>query len=150
MQVLQVVEVGTKDNVQSPRVSYVSLSSLTPGTLNRELSFIEDEGFQCGKGDDIDMVTHTIKYGCTGFMNHSGHEAYWNEFPTLKVSEREASNRDSTLSILIETKMARRWMLAMNTTDLKSFELEAINRTTGGCSFCHFLHEQILLLRMYL
>ena len=137
-QVVQVVEVGTKANVQSPTVSYISISSVTPGTLHKELSFIKDEGFHCGKLDGIDMVTHKIKYGCTGIINRAGDEAYWSEFPTLKVNEDETANRDRRMSILINTKMARRWVLAINTTDLRFFQLEAINSTTGGDTFYHF------------
>jgi hypothetical protein len=139
--VVQVVEVGTGDNVQSPTASYVSLSSVTPGTLHREFSFIEDEGFHCGKLDGIDMVTFKIKYGCTGFMNQAGDEPYWSEFPTLKVSEEETAKGEGRMSILLDTKMARRWVLAMNTTDLKSFQLEAINRTTGSGNDPHFFQK---------
>eukprot|EP00250_Pteridium_aquilinum_P028284 c36898_g1_i1 orf=174-2999(-) len=129
--VAHVIEVGTRDGEQLPTSSYISLSSLTPGKLTTELSFIKDEEFVCERGDGIDMVTHTIKYGCTSFTNQDREEDIFKEFPTLKIHEQKVVDGHNVASILLNTKMARRWALAINTTSLSSFQLEASTEATG-------------------
>lgn len=129
--VVHIVEVGTTNEVQVPTSSYVSLSSLTPGKLTRELSFIKDEGFICERGDGIDMVTHTIKYGCTSITEQGGKEEYLRELPTLKVIEEKVVDGDRVTSVIVHTERARRWVLAVNTTNLSSFQLEAVKEETG-------------------
>lgn len=122
--VVNVVEV----NSEHLRTSYISLSSLTPGKLTRELSYIKDEGFVCEKGDGIDMVTHVIKYGCTSFTRE---EEFLNEIPTLKIDEEKVVDGNRVASIILNTKKARRWVLAINTTNLRSFEVEALTEASG-------------------
>lgn len=130
--VVHVVEVGTIDGVQSPLSSYVTLCSLTPGKLIRESAFLKDEGFSCGKMEGLDMVTHNVKYGCSvSTDDEEDDEEYFTHFPKLYVSDDKLVNDERVTSVFMYTAEAHRWVLAINTTEVNSFQLETAEEAAG-------------------
>lgn len=129
--VVHVVDVGSSNGAQIPTSSYISLSSLTPGKLTKELSFIKDEGFVCEKGNEIDMVTHVIKYGCTSFTEQDGVESFLTEHPTMVLQEEKVMSDERVATFRFNAQAARRWVMAINTTDLKSIQIDAIKGAPG-------------------
>ncbi|XVF23631.1 hypothetical protein REPUB_Repub13aG0055900 [Reevesia pubescens] len=98
--------------------SFVSLSSLTPGKLTKEIDQIK-EGFICGRHKVFDFVTFSVKYGCLTFDETEGG---WNEadIPTLDVVNDTNGDRRIT-KVAIDTKRAIRWFLAINTEEIEDF-----------------------------
>ncbi|KAI5081712.1 hypothetical protein GOP47_0001455 [Adiantum capillus-veneris] len=129
--VVHVVEVGSSNGVLRPTSSYVSFSSLTPGKLTKEWSFIKEEGFVCERGVAIDMVTHVIKYGCTSFTDLDREESHLTEYPMLELQEEKEMKGERVAIFRLNAQAARRWVMAINTTDLKSFQLDAIKGAPG-------------------
>ncbi|KAF3772440.1 hypothetical protein EJ110_NYTH57919 [Nymphaea thermarum] len=121
-QVLHVVEVTNKHGGLQNPVSYVSLSSLTPGKLTKEVKNLHSEGFICGEGRIVDLVTFTIHYGCTSFDNS---EAGWSEseIPTMHV-ESDTKGNDRVTVVSIDAGISTRWFLAINTKEIQNFKLE--------------------------
>ncbi|MCO5557456.1 hypothetical protein L7F22_011021 [Adiantum nelumboides] len=130
-QVVHVIEVGPSNGVQMPTSSYISLSSLTPGKLMQELDFIKEEGFACERGLPIDMVTHVINYGCTSFTGQDGEENHLSEHPTLGLEEEKEVKGERVATFRLNVQAARRWVMAINTTSLESFQLDAIKGASG-------------------
>ncbi|OMP06492.1 Peptidase M28 [Corchorus capsularis] len=98
--------------------SFVSLSSITPGKLTKEIDQIK-EGFSCGRDKVVDFVTFSVKYGCLTF---DGTEEGWNEsdIPTLDVVSD--THRDKRITqVAIDTKRSIRWFLAINTEEIEDF-----------------------------
>ncbi|XP_068652880.1 uncharacterized protein [Aristolochia californica] len=112
---------GEKQNL----VSYVSLSSMTPGKLTKEAEIMKDEGFVCGDNQTIDMVTFTVKYGCQTFDDVGGG---WSEseIPTLVV-ESDSNIDTRTTVVSFNTQSSSRWSLAVNTKEIEDFKLEGDN-----------------------
>ncbi|MCO5571575.1 hypothetical protein L7F22_025319 [Adiantum nelumboides] len=129
--VVHVIEIGSSNGVQMPTSSYISLSSLTPGKLTQELAFIKEEGFACEKGVPIDMVTHVINYGCTSFTGQDWEENHLSEHPTLELEEEREVKGERLATFQLNVQAARRWVMAINTTSLESFQLDAIKGASG-------------------
>ncbi|OMO81312.1 endoplasmic reticulum metallopeptidase 1 [Corchorus olitorius] len=101
--------------------SFVSLSSITPGKLTKEIDQIQ-EGFSCGRDKVVDFVTFSVKYGCLTF---DGTEEGWNEsdIPTLDVVSDTHSDKRIT-QVAIDTKRSIRWFLAINTEEIEDFSFK--------------------------
>lgn len=131
--VVQVVELNAIDGVESSMSSYVSLSSVTPGKLTKELSFLKGEDFSCGEMEGLDMVTHNIKYGCISSVAQGQEDtaAYFNVSPSLSATSDKIVNDERVTSVFIYTAASRRWVLAINTTEVRSFQLAGAREATG-------------------
>lgn len=126
LNVVHVVDSGTHGKVED-LTSYVSLFSSTPGKLTREVEQIE-EGFECGRGKVLDYVTFNVTYGCLTY-NHTQNGWSQLEIPEMHVnSDRMVDNRVTEVSI--DTKVSRRWSLAINAKKISDFEF----RVTGDPS----------------
>ena len=110
--------------------SFVSLSSITPGKLTKEIDQIK-KGFVCGRHKVVDFVTFSIKYGCLTFDETEGR---WNEYdiPTLDVVNDTDGDKRIT-QVAIDTKRSIRWFLAINTEEIEDFMF------TGIMKFAHFV-----------
>lgn len=117
--VVHVVDVMGDQGKDGHRASYVSLFSSTPGQLTREIEHIK-EGFECGRGKVVDFVTFSVKYGC---WTYDETQSGWNEFdiPILHVNSDRMTN-DRVTEVSIDTKVSRRWSLAINTKEIVEFE----------------------------
>ncbi|XP_041023235.1 LOW QUALITY PROTEIN: endoplasmic reticulum metallopeptidase 1 [Juglans microcarpa x Juglans regia] len=102
--------------------SYISLFSVTPGKLNKEVEHIK-EGFKCGRDKVIDFVTFSVKYGC---WTNDDTEGGWSEseIPMLHVdSDTKKSKRITQVSV--DTKGSIRWALAINLEQIEDFKFKA-------------------------
>ncbi|GMG99399.1 hypothetical protein Nepgr_001239 [Nepenthes gracilis] len=109
---------GSYGEMQKP-FSYVSLFSNTPGKLTREIEKIK-EGFGCGRDKTLDFVTFSVKYGC---WTYDDSEGGWSmsDIPTLLV-ESDTTESSRVTQVSIDTKVARRWSLAINTEEIEDFQ----------------------------
>ncbi|GAB4854943.1 hypothetical protein Ancab_023532 [Ancistrocladus abbreviatus] len=100
-------------------ISYVSLFSATPGKLTKEIEHI-GEGFDCGRNKALDFVTFSVKYGC---WTHNDSESGWSQsdIPMLHVEGDTVAEKRVT-RVSIDTKVARRWSLAINFEEIEDFE----------------------------
>lgn len=103
--------------------SYISLFSVTPGKLSKEVEHIK-EGFKCGRDKVIDFVTFSVKYGC---WTNDDTEGGWSEseIPILRVdSDTKKSERITQVSV--DTKGSIRWSLAINLEQIEDFKFKGM------------------------
>lgn len=103
--------------------SYVSLFSGTPGKLTKEVKHI-GQGFSCGGDKVVDFVNFFAKYSC---WSHEDTEGGWDDsdIPTLRVhSDTNGDERKTKVSI--DTKVSKRWSLAINTNEVEDFTLKGM------------------------
>ncbi|XP_010253689.1 PREDICTED: endoplasmic reticulum metallopeptidase 1 isoform X2 [Nelumbo nucifera] len=120
--VVHVVETTGRYGENRSPVSYISLFSTTPGKLTKEVEYLKEEGFTCGREKTLDFVTFTVNYGC---WSSEDTESGWMEsdIPTLKVeNDKRGNNRITQISI--DTKDSTRWSLAINTEEIEDFIFE--------------------------
>lgn len=121
--VVHVVETnGSYAHNQEPS-SYVSLFSYTPGKLVEESKSLKDEAFDCGRKTTVDFASFTLNYACLSFKDT---DAGWSkmEIPSLEV-ERDSSVGSRITRVLVDTKLSKRWSLAINTKLISDFSFEA-------------------------
>lgn len=113
----QVVHVVDTTGDQNP-TSYISLFSITPGKLTKEVDQI-DEGFVCSRDKVVDFVTFSVKYGCRTYKDTDGG---WSEseVPLLHVDGDTNWNERMT-QVLIDTKGSTRWSLSINFAEIEDF-----------------------------
>lgn len=118
--VVHVVDATERYGEKQDPSSYISLFSMTPGKLTKEVEHIK-EGFTCGRDKVLDFVTFSVKYGC---LTYDDAESGWSEsdVPILHVgSDTKGDERITQVSI--DTKDSTRWSLAINTEEIEDFEL---------------------------
>ncbi|KAL4339277.1 hypothetical protein GQ457_08G011230 [Hibiscus cannabinus] len=101
--------------------SYISLYSVTPGMLAKEVEEMK-EGFVCSRHKAIDYVTFSVRYGCLTFDET---EEGWDEsdIPTLEVVKD--TNGDKRITrVAIDTKRSIRWFLSINTEEIEDFSFK--------------------------
>lgn len=110
--------VDTTERVGEKPDSFVSLFSITPGKLTKEIDQIK-EGFVCGRHKVVDFVTFSVKYGCLTFDETEGG---WNEsdIPTIDVVNDRNEDKRVT-HVAIDTKRSIRWFLAINAEEIEDF-----------------------------
>ncbi|KAL4190238.1 hypothetical protein AMTRI_Chr07g23690 [Amborella trichopoda] len=120
--VLHVVETTGKQGGKQNPLSYVSLSSVTPGKLKKEVASLENEGFVCGNNKTLDLVTFTVHYGCFSSVD-TGEGWSKSELPIMQIkSDLQMDGRVTTISI--DTKISTRWSLAINMEEVEDFSIE--------------------------
>ncbi|GAB2222731.1 hypothetical protein Droror1_Dr00016855 [Drosera rotundifolia] len=112
--------VDTRNPEKQEPSSYVSLFSITPGKLEREAEHIK-EGFNCGEDKTLDFVTFSVKYGCRSY-NDSGSGWSDSDVPTFQINADIISENRVT-EVSMDTKVAKRWALAINTEEIEDFKL---------------------------
>ncbi|KAL8159847.1 hypothetical protein V2J09_001384 [Rumex salicifolius] len=112
---------GTHGRNQDP-ISYISLSSSTPGKLTKEIDQI-DEGFVCGRNMTVDFVTFSTKYGC---WVHEHDQNGWSELdiPIFQVKSDLKSSDNRITQVSLDTKASNRWALAINSREINDFEFQ--------------------------
>jgi hypothetical protein len=118
---VHVVDTTGRFEGKQDTTSYVSLSSVTPGKLNKEVEQIK-EGFICGRDKVVDFVTFSVKYGC---WTYDDTESGWSksDIPTFHVnSDTKSSERITQVSL--DTKGSIRWVLAINTEEIEDFKFK--------------------------
>lgn len=102
--------------------SFVSLFSATPGKLTKEVENLRDEEFACGRNKTLDFVTFTVNYGCWSSKDCNNG---WSklEIPELLVESDSMPDVRKT-RVLIDTKQATRWSLAVNREEISDFTFE--------------------------
>lgn len=112
-------------------ISFVSLSSITPGKLTKEIDQVR-EGFVCGRHKVIDFVTFSVKYGCLTFDETEGG---WNEsdIPMLDVVYDTNNGVRRITQVAIDTKRSIRWFLAINTEEIDDFMFKGIMKLAYVC-----------------
>ncbi|KAK6270958.1 hypothetical protein POUND7_008056 [Theobroma cacao] len=115
--------VDTTGRFGAKPISFVSLSSITPGKLTKEIDQVR-EGFVCGRHKVIDFVTFSVKYGCLTFDETEGG---WNEsdIPMLDVVYDTNNGVRRITQVAIDTKRSIRWFLAINTEEIDDFMFKA-------------------------
>ncbi|XP_059458453.1 uncharacterized protein LOC132188059 [Corylus avellana] len=119
--VVHVVDTTGRFEGKQDTSSYVSLFSVTPGKLNKEVEQIK-EGFICGREKVVDFVTFSVKYGC---WTYDDTEGGWSksDIPTFHVdSDTKSSERITQVSL--DTKGSIRWVLAINTEEIEDFKFK--------------------------
>lgn len=128
--VVHVVEATSNKGNHSQLKSYISLSSVTPGKLTEEMKHLKDENFICGKGNPVDFVTYSVKYGCVSLDDTTDG---WSErdFPTIQVESDNIfeGKRETVLSV--DMKVSNRWVMAINDVEIKGFKLEMSTAQEG-------------------
>lgn len=130
-QVVHVVDTTGRFEGKEDTSSYISLFSVTPGKLNKEVEQIK-EGFKCGRDKVIDFVTFSVKYGC---WTNDDTEGGWSEseIPMLRVdSDTKKSERITQVSV--DTKGSIRWVLAINLEQIEDFKFKGM-RDFNQCAF---------------
>lgn len=119
--VVHVVDATGRFEGKRDTSSYVSLFSVTPGKLDKEVEQIK-EGFKCGRDKVVDFVSFSVKYGC---WTHDDTKAGWTEsdVPTFHVNSDSQSSERIT-QVLVDTKGSIRWVLAINTEEIEDFNLK--------------------------
>ncbi|CAL9752585.1 unnamed protein product [Musa acuminata subsp. burmannicoides] len=117
--------VKTKGNSENQDASsFISLSSLTPGKLTEEVKNLNDEEFTCGRNKTIDFVTFTVKYGCWSSKD-SGSGWSKSDIPIVHVEHDSIASGARKTGIFIDTKISKRWSLAINREEIRDFTFEA-------------------------
>ena len=110
---------GDADHSQS----YISLSSVTMGNLNREVELMGDKDLVCGRSDGPDFANYVVKYGCQKQV--SVDESLWKARPILTVVRDERDEQRKT-TLQLNTGDSLRWFLAINSDKVEAFMLEAV------------------------
>nr|XP_010943482.1 endoplasmic reticulum metallopeptidase 1 isoform X1 [Elaeis guineensis]XP_010943483.1 endoplasmic reticulum metallopeptidase 1 isoform X1 [Elaeis guineensis]XP_019701584.1 endoplasmic reticulum metallopeptidase 1 isoform X1 [Elaeis guineensis] len=119
--VVHVVDTTGRYGSQDP-ASFVSLFSATPGKLTKEVENLKDEEFACGRNKTLDFVTFTVNYGC--WSSKDGNNGWSKlDIPELHVESDYMSDVRKT-RVLIDTKLATRWSLAVNGEEISDFTFE--------------------------
>ncbi|KAJ8759909.1 hypothetical protein K2173_010010 [Erythroxylum novogranatense] len=119
--VVQVVDTtGSYGHNHDPS-SYISVFSVTPGKLTKEIEHI-DEGLICGTDKAVDFVTFTVKYGC---WTSDGTNDAWeeSEVPSLHV-DHDTKGDERITQVSVDTKFSVQWALAINTEEIEDFILK--------------------------
>ncbi|KAJ8506521.1 hypothetical protein OPV22_007407 [Ensete ventricosum] len=120
--VVHVVE--TKGNSENQDASsFISLFSLTPGKLTEEVKSLKDEEFTCGWNKTIDFVSFTVKYGCWSSKD-SGSGWSKSDIPIVHVEHDSIASGARNTGIFIDTKISKRWSLAINREEIRDFTFE--------------------------
>lgn len=130
-QVVHVVDTTGRFEGKQDTSSYVSLFSVTPGKLNKEVEQIK-EGFVCGRDKVVDFVTFSVKYGCWTYDDTKGG---WSksDIPTFHIdSDTKSSERITQISV--DTKGSIRWVLAINTEEIEDFKFKG-TMNFNRCAF---------------
>lgn len=137
-QVVHVVD--TTERVGEKPDSFVSLFSITPGKLTKEIDQIK-EGFVCGRHKVVDFVTFSVKYGCLTFDETEGG---WNEsdIPTIDVVNDRNEDKRVT-HVAIDTKRSIRWFLAINAEEIEDFMFKGIIK------FSHVFNSSCIIIGIF-
>lgn len=84
---INVVHVNNTDGGGNGSKSFLSLASLTMGSLNEEAKHRNDEELVCNRNDILDFATYTVKYGCQKAVPID--ENLWEDRPSLVVVKGE-------------------------------------------------------------
>lgn len=128
--VVHVVDTTGRFGETHDHSSYISFFSTTPGKLTKEVEHMK-EGFICGRDTVLDFVTFSVKYGC---RTYDDTESGWSmsDIPTLHVSS-DAEGDDRITKVLIDTKVSRRWSLAINTEEIEDFKFTGESEELVPC-----------------
>lgn len=118
---MHVIDATGKFDGKQDNSSYISLFSVTPGKLNKEVEQIK-EGFKCGRDKVVDFVTFSVKYSCWTFDDA---KAGWSEsdIPTLHVA-KDTERNERVTQVSVDTKGSIRWALAINTKEIEDFKFK--------------------------
>lgn len=135
LQVVHVVETVGEYGQKPEPLSYVSLFSLIPGKLTKEVEILKDEEFACGMNKSIDLVGFTAKNGCFSSKNS---QSGWSksDIPTLHVENDSTAGVRQT-QVLLDAKHSTRWTVKINAEEISDFTLEG-NKHVGLFSFLCF------------
>uniref|UniRef100_A0A1D1YA17 Vacuolar membrane protease n=2 Tax=Anthurium amnicola TaxID=1678845 RepID=A0A1D1YA17_9ARAE len=134
--VVHIVEMNRGNNGTMNPASYVSLFSMTPGKLEKEIETLKSEEFTCGRSKPLDLVTFTVHYGC--WSSKDSRDGWSHEdIPILQV-EGDSVTSVRTTHVSVNTRIATRWSLAINTAKIEDFtfggdsrELVPLNNKTN-------------------
>ncbi|CAN1797941.1 Endoplasmic reticulum metallopeptidase 1 [Linum perenne] len=121
--VVHVVDTMAREGVKQDPLSYVSLSSITPGKLTREAEEI-GEGFVCGRDKVVDFVTFSVKYGCVAHGDESRHGWSTSDVSELHVDTDTKGREGRITKVSFNTKASTRWSLAINSEEIEDFILK--------------------------
>lgn len=110
---------GDEDHSQS----YISLSSVTMGNLNREVKLMGDKDLVCGRSNTLDFANYVVKYGCQKQVPVD--ESLWKARPMLTVVRDEGDEQRKT-TLQLNTGDSLRWFLAIKSDKVDTFMLEAV------------------------
>ncbi|KAH9288162.1 hypothetical protein KI387_032279, partial [Taxus chinensis] len=123
LNVVHVVETPSQGENHSQSESYISISSLTPGKLTKEMKYLNDENFICERGKPIDFVTYSVDYGCVSSVDISNG---WSERdqPVIQVQSDNVVEGQRETVLFLDTKISIRWTMKINSVQIKGFKLE--------------------------
>ncbi|GLJ53167.1 hypothetical protein SUGI_1133080 [Cryptomeria japonica] len=123
LSVVHVVETPSEGESHSQSESYISLSSLTPGKLTKEIKYLNDENFVCGRDKPTDFVTYSVNYGCVSSADTSNG---WSERdrPVIQVQSDDIVEGKRKTVIFVDTMISIRWVMAINSMEIEGFKLE--------------------------
>jgi hypothetical protein len=118
---VHVVDTTGRFEGKQDATSYVSLSSVTPGKLNKEVEQIK-EGFICGRDKVVDFVTFSVKYGC---WTYDDTKSGWSksDIPTFHI-DNDTKSSERITQVSLDTKGSIRWVLAINTEEIEDFKFK--------------------------
>ncbi|MQM16602.1 hypothetical protein Taro_049558 [Colocasia esculenta] len=117
--VVHLVETSGGNQSSSNPDSYISLFSVTPGNLEKEIETLKSEEFTCGRSKMLDLVTFTVNYGCWSSKNSRNGWSHA-DIPVLQVESDSVTDVRMT-HVSVDTKISTRWSLAINTEKIDDF-----------------------------
>ncbi|CAI0411825.1 unnamed protein product [Linum tenue] len=120
--VVHVVDTMARQGGKQDPISFVSLSSVTPGKLTKEAEEIS-EGFVCGRDKVVDFVTFSVKYGCVTY-DEAEHGWSNSDVPALHVDSDNKVGEERFTQVSFAAKASTRWSLAVNMEEIEDFILK--------------------------
>lgn len=100
--------------------SFLSLASLTMGSLDAEAKHMNDSELVCNRDHNLDFVTYDVKYGCQKPVRMDAN--LWDDRPSLSVVKDEADPPRVTV-VRLSIAKASRWSLAVNSNQIAKLQL---------------------------
>lgn len=110
------------DTSGEDQVSFISLFSNTPGSLNMEAEQIK-EGLRCGRENKIDFVSFEAKYSC---VTENDAELGWDkrDVPVLRVINDKGRNERRVTTVSMDAGGSSRWTLGIDMDEIEDFTLQ--------------------------
>ncbi|CAN1237968.1 Endoplasmic reticulum metallopeptidase 1 [Linum grandiflorum] len=122
--VVHVVDTTSREGGKQDPVSYISLFSITPGKLTKEVEEM-DEGFICGRDKVVDFVTFSVKYGCVAHNDDESRRGWSDsDVSELHVDSDTKGKEGRITQVSFDTKASMRWSLAINSEEIEDFVLK--------------------------
>lgn len=125
--VVHVINTDGREGGSSPK-SFLSLASLTMGSLNEEAKHMNDVDLVCTRNGTLDFATYKVTYGCQKPVPLD--ETLWEDRPSVVVVQDDVGPPRVT-TVRLSAGKARRWFLAISSNKISKLQLEAVTHSNS-------------------